>query len=237
MMRFVAVVAAAFLLCAGGGAAAPMDTELEGSRQPLVNMGSQHSVNLGLGFLAAIVIVLQLQYLITCGISVPTLEDFLEKQLIAANSMTPNPNMFEPKASEGSGKPVHQQTNQMNTTWTQVNTSVMNKNQTHGRRVQDSAMCSDGAEMQEMLSICCVDGNGHRRTQTGCDSLPDQCSEVCAPVFLSFTQAVRYLMHKSKVLQRFGINVPRSGKLCQCHHHHLLHHQAQFASTQPLGEG
>eukprot|EP01050_Picozoa_sp_SAG11_P026449 SAG11_NODE_6334_length_1334_cov_1.404858_1_plen_322_part_00 len=58
------------------------------------------------------------------------------------------------------------------------------------RRTQKSALCHAGTEMQEMLSVCCVDGNGHYRrrsqTQSGCDSLPNVCPASCAPAFLSF---------------------------------------------------
>ena len=49
------------------------------------------------------------------------------------------------------------------------------------RRAQESDECRDGTAMQEMLAVCCADGGGHRRTQGGCDSLPDDCSEICRP--------------------------------------------------------
>ena len=55
------------------------------------------------------------------------------------------------------------------------------------RRVQEQPLCHDGTDMQAMLSLCCVNGGGrHRRVQSGCSSLPDQCSDACAPLFLAF---------------------------------------------------
>ena len=56
------------------------------------------------------------------------------------------------------------------------------------RRAQEElALCHDGADMQALLSNCCVDGGGqHRPTRTGCGALPDQCSRTCAPLFLAF---------------------------------------------------
>ena len=38
------------------------------------------------------------------------------------------------------------------------------------------------ANLQEMLGVCCADGGGHRRTQDGCNSLPDDCSETCSEI-------------------------------------------------------
>ena len=54
------------------------------------------------------------------------------------------------------------------------------------RRAQELALCHDGTNMQAMLSMCCVADGGHRRTQSGCSSLPDQCPQACAPLFLAF---------------------------------------------------
>eukprot|EP01051_Picozoa_sp_SAG22_P006521 SAG22_NODE_430_length_10586_cov_6.817202_4_plen_1059_part_00 len=164
----------------GDGAAAPMVTE--GSQHLLaVNLGPQHSVNLGVSILA--VIAVQLQYVIMRGISVPLLEEFLEKQPFSGAHASTSPNhiiTYEPSKNTSASA------EKSNATWKQGNTPTANRNQTQGRRAQESPTCTNGADMQGMLSVCCVDSNGHRRTQTGCDSLPDQCPEICAPVFLSF---------------------------------------------------
>ena len=42
-----------------------------------------------------------------------------------------------------------------------------------------------------MLSVCCaggggVDGNGHRRTQSGCDAFPSSCTSACAVVYIGY---------------------------------------------------
>eukprot|EP01050_Picozoa_sp_SAG11_P024189 SAG11_NODE_5079_length_1671_cov_1.441476_1_plen_544_part_01 len=54
------------------------------------------------------------------------------------------------------------------------------------RRAEQLAPCHDGSNMQELLTVCFMDGNKQRRTQIGCDSLPDHCSQVCAPAFEAF---------------------------------------------------
>jgi hypothetical protein len=59
------------------------------------------------------------------------------------------------------------------------------------RRLQEAETCQ-GAGLRAMLAGCCAadaadpagGGGRHRRTQTGCTSLPTSCSAACAPLLV-----------------------------------------------------
>ena len=96
-----------------------------------------------------------------------------------------------------------------NSSWAYKLAVLSQKLDMHERRVLQDSQCS-GDGLQAMLDVCCptgASGSGHRLLQgVGCDSFPETCSPLCAPLLIGFYEVCHIIIEALTAGDKHGLD-------------------------------